>query len=281
MRLGRLLFLSIIVVLTAVISIPALSAESTTDNLSSKEQYLIKTSARPNETRDYNITVNIKGKIPSLDSGSLPTDVNSNFTLKARHKYATRDTDKLMALDITLLSGQLDAEGETIPLTSNLYPKLTALLDSNWNITDIFGIAGTRYASGLPGINFSNMIVLYYSLGQAVPHSVGDKWTSKVTIPSCDETYNFSNTLKSIDTVNGIKAATVQQEITWAPKKRTDIPDCTTKATVLSTFALDTGKLLKTHIECQVTFLSKKQNSNQQEQAPLQANTKIDISLAN
>ncbi|MCL5103785.1 MAG: hypothetical protein M1133_06680, partial [Armatimonadetes bacterium] len=103
---------------------------------------------------------------------------------------------------------------------------------------------------------------------------------------SLGETYNFSNMIKSIDTVDGVKVATINQEITRAPKNGETKP--TLRATVESAFALDTGKLMKSHVDCGVAFGpqqiaapdAKNREPSKQDQSKASANIKMDIVLA-
>jgi len=240
---------------------------------SARETYSINPTFQPWEMRDYKVEAAVKGKILMPDSTAL-TDVDIAVSYKIRHKYTRREGDGLLPLEISLVEGQITTGGQKLAITPMLYPKLTVLLDKQWHISDIFGPSDSQLAQSLPGINYNNLIMLFYVPDIEKPHAIGDKWESTVKLPSYGETYGFVNTLKSIDTIDGIKAATIHQELTRLPK-----PDeketSTMKAVVDSSFALDSGKLLKSHIESKIKFAGK----NKDEADPY-TNSTIDISLA-
>lgn len=235
-----------------------------------KESVAVRTSVRDTETRDYKVTATVKGK---LVAEGKPTDIDAVFSYKIRHRYIKRDGDGLMPMEISLVEGEIAADGQKLTITPSLYPKLTVLLDKEWRITDIFGMPDSHLAQTLPGINYGNLIVLFYLPDGAEPRAVGDAWDSTVPLKAYGETFRFTNKIKSVETVNGTKAAVVRQEITSAPRAGGNM-----KATAESAFSVEGGKLLRSRIECDV-FSAPADGSSavQQELASPSANIKIDI----
>lgn len=233
-------------------------------------QVVVNTSVQPHEVRDYKVTAVVKGKLP-LESGQ-PTDIDAVFSYKIRHRYSRREGDGLLPLEISLLQGEVTAQEQKLALSPDLYPKLTLLIDKSWKITDIFGLPDPQLMRMLPGINYSNLIILFYLPGGNVPRPVGSVWEAMVTLPSLGHTYKFVNTLKDVQTVGNVKAAVVKQEITRVPSADESAP-ITMKASAESVFSLADGKLLKSHVECEVAG---KQGTTQSA-----ANIKIDVELNN
>lgn len=231
--------------------------------------------------REYKTDVVVKGKLLAPDTKET-MDVDSSLSMNVRHKYTRREDDGLMPLEITVTRGEAvirdkanDFE-QKMEIASSSYPKLTVLLDKSCRPTDIIGIAGTRYAEGMPGLNYGNMIILFVPDMGGQARAVGEKWETRLTIPSSQETYNFVNTLKSVDAA--AKTAVIGQDISWKPKNGSAV-----KAVVESTFSTEDGKLLKSHAECQVTQTAtgndKQSAPSRQEVAVNRANISVDIAL--
>ncbi len=197
------------------------------------------TSVAPNEVRDYKADFQVSGK--NAVSGSLSASVS----YRLRHLYLRHAADEPLPLEITLQQGKITTQGQILDVTPSLYPKLTVLIDSDWRITDILGAAGSRFAQGLPGINYGNLIMLFYLVDGDKPHAVGDSWQTKIALPSLGQEYRVVNTLKGIETVNGIEAAKVAQRITGTPES-------SMTCTVESLFSMKNGKLLRSHSNCEV-----------------------------
>ncbi|MCL5104833.1 MAG: hypothetical protein M1133_12065 [Armatimonadetes bacterium] len=247
------------------------------------EKVMITTTVDPNELREYSVNVTITGDMPNPDAGQ-PMKLDSTLCLRMVHKYGRREGDGLLPMEITLIDGSVLMGGQKLSIAPSIYPKLTVLLDSKFNIRDIYGISPTSYSASLPGINYGNMIILFYLPDGGTPHATGEKWDSKVTLPSLGEIYDFSNTLKSTGKTEGIDTATVQQEIVRVPKGGNSEPAL--KATGESTFSVATGKLMKSRVDCVVAFDSRriasadgKTRDSKQEQTGLAANIKMDIAL--
>ena len=244
-----------------------------------QDRFVVATSAEPIETRTYKVVVAIKGKMPAQGSAQ-PIDLDTVYTLRVRHKYGRRESDGLMPLEISVTDGKLVSSGESLSVTSGMFPKITLLLQRDWRPSGIFGITGTRYEKSIPGINYVNMILLFYLYGGDKPHAVGDKWDAKVKLPSYRETYDFTNTLKAVDRINGVETAAVHQEISWTLSRQSNTPSATVKAAADSSFALANGKLIKSRARSEVLFRDTGGNeSSGQETKASRANISIDISL--
>ncbi len=239
-------------------------------DVTAADQVVVNTSAQPYEVRDYKVTAVVKGKLP-LESG-LPTDIDATFSYKIRHRYLRREGDGLLPLEISLLQGEVSAQEQKLALSPDLYPKLTLLIDKNWKITDIFGLPDTQLIRMLPGINYSNLIILFYLSGGNVPRSVGSVWEAMVTLPSLGHTYKFVNTLKGVQSIGNTKAAVIKQEIIRVPSADESAPTAM-KASGESVLSLAEGKLLKSHLECEVV--------GKQNEAQFAANIKIEVELSN
>jgi len=272
----------------------AVQAEDATVPEATGQIVTIKTSAAPRETRDYKVDAVVKGKAPS--GAGVPSDINAAFSYKIRHRYGRREADGTLPLEVSLLEGEVtmylpqQAKGppmeQKLAITPSLYPKLTALLDRDWKITDIFGGDESQLAGSLPGINYGNLVMLFSIGDGGKPHTLGDTWEATVALPNYGESYKFVNTLQKTEVIGSTNAALVRQEITRLPKTE-DAGAATMRATVETAFGIDTGKLLRSHIQCEVINTPSTPASTggtvsvpQQDQAPSRANITIDISPA-
>jgi len=239
----------------------------------------IKTSFAPREVRDYNIDAVISGKAIPSDSPN-PVELNASFHLEVRHRYGRREGDGLLPVEITLLKGNVATDGGKLELAPSLYPKLTVLVDREWRISDIFGMPEERLAESIPGINYANHIILFYLPGAAEPRNLGERWSYTVRIPALRESYEFTNAIIREIEVDGVKAAVVKREIVRLPEASERGPRAKFKATAESTFSIEGGRLLKSHAECEIAFLSNKTNgtSQQVDSSLSQATVRIDIS---
>ena len=127
------------------------------------------------------------------------------------------------------------------------------------------------------------MIILFFLPDDPTARAMGEKWDSKVSLPSLGETYNIANTIQSVVPIGAMEVG-VHQEITRRVKDGESRP--TLKATADSLFAAATGKLIKSRVDCDVAFdpgqiaaAGGKTRNAKQEQAKLTANIKIDIAL--
>jgi len=255
---------------------------------SKPEGIVVKTIVQPNELREYKVVADLKGNVPNPEGGDL-VPIDAQFSFKLKHKYIAGTGEGLMPLEISLTEGAVTADGQKLQVTPELYPKLTVLVDKDWRIRDIYGLSGARIAQALPGINYGNMIVLFFLPDGAAPHAVGDKWESVVSIPNYGESYAISNTLKAVETIEGMKCAVIRQEIKRSKLDRAAAAGPAMKATAESAFTLEGGRLVRSRVECEVNFelekattdsAAKKSSPNKQDHTPQRANIKIDISPA-
>ena len=243
-----------------------------------QDRVTVATSVKPNEVRSYKVVVTIKGKMPARGSAQ-PMDLDARYALSLRHKYGRREGDGLMPLEVSVTEGKLTSDGQSLGVTSGMFPKITYLLQRDWQPSAVFGINGTRYEKSIPGINYVNMIVLFYLYGGDTPHAVGEKWNAQVKLPFYKETYNFTNTLKALEQVNSVDAATVHQKIAWTVGKQAGSPPATVTATAESSFAIADGKLIKSRAQSEVLFTDDTAGESGQEPKTSRANISIDISL--
>lgn len=235
----------------------------------------IVTQASNGEVRDYKVDFQIKGAQPALSAAA---------SYKIRHTYGKRVGDEPLAMEITLLQGQFTAQGQTLEVAPGLYPKLTILIEDNWRISDVFGASGSRFAQGTPGINYGNLIILFYLPDGDKPHTIGAPWQSRIKLPSLEETYDITNTINGIEMVDGVETAKVSEKIKRVPQ--TPGGTCPyTKCTTESFYSLRNGRLLKSHSECDVELppddtTSSSPSQNKKDTAPERVTVRIDISLA-
>ncbi len=276
--------IAVLLVIGLGISCPLTGEES-----SEPKKLAVTTSVAPREVRDYKIDAAITGKALSPASAQ-PVELDSTFHLKVRHQYSRREGDSPLPLEISLLDGQMTVnalvEGKSAPqtlqITPSVYPKLTVLIDRDWRITDVLGLSSERVAQSFPGISYGNHIILFYLQGGAEPRAPGDKWESSVRIPGFGETYSLTNTLMREETIDGVRAAVVRQEIVRPPKDDASGVSTSMKASAESAFAIDGGKLLKSHVDCDVTFVrksgSESGSTSGQDSTTSRANIRVDIS---
>ena len=273
MRIVRVLFslISALLLLTGCVWAEEAAQQPKTD--AAKISLPVK--VEPNETRAYKLSVHMTGKLPSEDSAK-PVDVDASYVMRLQHKYGRRANDGLLSMDISAGDGEATIGGEKLALPTADFPKMTLLIDPSWKIVNLFGLTGTRYAQKMPGLNYSNLIMLFYVPDGASPHAPGESWSGKVKLPGADEC-TVKTTLKSFKNLNSTMAVTLVQEYTWPPLQIENGSTAVSKADAESTFALDTGKLLASHVESQIIF--RKSTDGKQDQEIGRANTKIDVSL--
>ena len=242
------------------------------------EKITMSVKVEPNELRSYRVTVQMKGRIAEEGSTKL-TDVEAVYTMKVQHRYGIRagQGDGLLPLEISATEAEATLGDQKLAIPAADFPKLTLLMDRTWKVSSVFGLAGTRYAGQAPGLNYANLIMLFFVPDMDKPHGVGESWPSKVKLPGVPGECGVTTTLKSVDTKDGVKTVTIHQDYVWSRQETQTDVFANSKATVDSTFALDTGKLLKSHADCQVDH--QKPGAAQQDKAGEQTNTKIDILL--
>lgn len=233
----------------------------------------IVTTVGAREVRNYKVTVQITGEMPRKDvSGPLKLDLK--YTLKVQHKYGDWDRDGLIPLDISMIEGESTTGGTSVALDNQYFPKLTLLVDRDWQVKSVFGTSVAGYERSKPGLNWVNMILLFYLYGANTPHAIGESWNAKAHLPVYKENYSFASTIKALEDLDGAKTVAVSQEITWTPQSEIE-SKC--KASVQSNFALDNGKLIRSHADCDVEFVPSGDASKQQDTKAIRANIRIDI----
>lgn len=248
----------------------------------SADKVTVRTSVTDREVRDYRVDVSIKGTMPNPDTGQS-MDVDTSMSFKIRHRYIKRERDGLLPMEVTMLEGVVTLDGQKITIAPSIYPKSTVLLDKNFRIDDVFGYSETT-PNALPGINYGNMIMLFYLTGPSAPRAVGDTWDTRIILPALKEAYTVKNTLKSISKPEVAPATgTVKQDITRVSMPNSTTPPPSMKAGVESTFTQDTGKLTASHVECEVNIPrpsgASKDPKSKQDNQPYRANIRMDISL--
>lgn len=215
-----------------------------------KESVTIKKRAAAREVRNYAVNFAVTEPAPAgvKDAQSL----DARFSFKIRHSYGRREGDDMLPLEITLVSGEIVANGQKLEVTPGIYPKVTALMDREWKLSDLFGVASSRRTHGVPGLNYGNLIVLFDWQGGSEGRTIGEKWSTRLRLPSAEETYFFANTLKSVETIDGVRAAVVRQEITRSSNDPGAVPDPGMKAVAESAFSLENGRLLRSRVDCEV-----------------------------
>ena len=269
----------IVVVLVLVMAASAVVRAGAEDASAPKdvpvERISMSTIVQPNELRGYKVSVGIQGCI-GVDEDK-PLVVDALNTLRVLHKYGRREGDNLLQLEISALDVQAIINGEKSPASPDQFPRLTLLLDKAWRVNRIFGIEGTRYAGQVPGLNYANLILLFFVPDADKPHAIGESWTSTLKTPGRSDGIKVTNTIKSRGETEGVKTLTVRQDYVWNEMKLDG--DRTVKATAVVDSVLDavTGKLIKSHAECQLLFSEPSQSKPENRQ--YKATTRIDISL--
>lgn len=265
------LIIGILISMIIPLSLPVLSAEDGVKPEVFSEKATIKPAVKSFEMREYTVKMNVSGMVPTPDSAEYAS-LEATLSYKIKHQYGKLDTEGAIPLEISLISGEITTGGQTLQIEPNVYPKLTVLIDKNWQISGIYG-ANNDAKQGLPGINYRNIIMLFYPPNLFVPHSIGETWQAKLKLPGIGETFDFTNTLKSVEGTNNAQRANLHQVITQTQA------DASVKAIVDSVFSVADGKLLKSHADCFVQFLSSDNNDSKKDKPARSANIKIDIAL--
>jgi len=219
----------------------------------------------PGEVRYYEADIAMKGQTIPLDAKE-PVDLEATIFLFLRHKYGKRDSQGALLVEVSLVRGEFRLKEEKMALSPDLYPKLSYLLDKQWRVSEFFGLAQRR---SLPGINYGNMIILFYLLGADEPKAVGDKWDYTVSIPGYNDRYNIANTLQRVEKIEGVEAAVVRQEIVTLPADGQARAESSFKSSGESVFATADGRLLKAKVDCVAVA--------GQESTPVTTNITLDI----
>jgi hypothetical protein len=251
-------------------------AEESTPKPAAAEKITVVMKVEPNEVRNYKLSVQMKGHT-APDPSAKPIDVEATYSMQMQHKYGRREGDGLLPLEIVALDVQATVDGEKFALPATEFPKLTLLIDHSWKIDSTFGLAGTRYAGQSPGLNYANLVMLFFIPNVDKPHAISESWQRKLKVPGFPDECSVTTTFKSVDSKDGAKTVNVHQDYVWTGQKVENGAIANSKAAVDSVLSLDTGKLLSSHAECKVLF--QKSASAQQDSTGEQANTKIDMLL--
>jgi hypothetical protein len=230
----------------------------------------------PRELRVYDVTVKMRGRMPGEDKAA-PVDIDASYLLRIQHQYGRREGDGLLVLEISASKAEATVAGQKLTVLGADFPRITLLLDTSFAIVSAFGIPSAGSDGQALGLNYGNLIVLFFVPDGDKPHAVGESWTSKVKMPGSQDDVNVTTTLKSVGEANGAKTASIHQVWGWFAQKKQDAASAYSRFLVDSTFALDTGKLLKSHADTLVT--TKNPAVYKQEEQQYKVNTKIDISL--
>lgn len=230
---------------------------------------------QPNEVRNYKLSVGIKGRVPV--PGTEPADIEALYTMGLKQQFGVREGDGLLMMWLSAVDPKAVAGTEKISVPAGDFPKLTLLLDKSWKITNLFGISGTRYAGLVPGLNYGNLVLLFFIPDAGSARAIGESWSGKAKLPGVPSDVTVTTTLKSVGDTDGVKSVAVHQEYVWAEQQIADGKLASSKAAVDSTFALDTGKLLKSHTDCEITFTDPAKTKPEEKQ--YKAVSKIDIVL--
>jgi len=245
------------------------------------EQIAIPVKIEPGELRVYDVAVKMTGRMPGGDK-QQPADFDATYAIQVQHQYGRREADGLLPLEISARKAEATVGGQKLTLLGASFPKLTLLLDKSHRIDSAFGLPDPRSGNQMLGLNYVNLIVLFFVPDGDQPHPVGDSsagsgWASKVKMPGAKDKIDVVTNIVSTGQEKGVKTVRVHQVWGWYVQKMADGSPAYTRFTVDSTFELDTGKLLRSHAETLV--YAKNPEVYTQEQQPYKVNTKIDISL--
>lgn len=267
----------LMVALLAILVVFGAGAVLAADDAASSQQAAAKVTmpvvVAPNELRTYKASVSIEGCV-GIDNDT-PINVNALNTMTLLHQYGKREGDGLLQLDVSAIDVVATINGEQSPAASGQFPKLTFLLDMNWKVNRVFGIEGTRYQGQVPGMNYANLIMLFFIPEADKPHAVGETWTSRFKLPGMGDDATVKTTIKSLADKDGLKSAVIHQDYSWGEQKLDGGRSVKSTASADSTFDLSNGKLLKAHAECQLPFSEPSQTKPENRQ--YKAATKIDI----
>ncbi|MCE5315626.1 MAG: hypothetical protein ABFD49_03925 [Armatimonadota bacterium] len=207
----------------------------------------IKTSVPERTLHRYNVIMNIS----SAAGGANSKGVDTSLSMTVQHKYLDRTSDGMLPVEISLDSGMLCSGDQKLAVAPGIYPKLTVLLDRDYNIQNVLGTGSLQQQGSAPGINYGNLIVLFYLPGGGKERSIGDSWVGRISIPDSGQIFDIASTLKGIEMLDGVNAAVVEQVI-----NRVD--SASAKIAVNSRFAIDNGSLLKSHVSYTIPASSDK-----------------------
>lgn len=250
-------------------------AQSNEQTGDAEEKVTVTTRASDGETRAYRVVVTVRGSMPAPGTGDK-LDLDVVYDLTVRHRFGRADRDGLTPLDITASDAKASVGGQELAVAAGTFPKITVLLDRNWRITDVFGLAD--YPRTVPGINYGNLIVLFFLPGSGVPRVIGEKWTADVVFPAYEETYRFTNTIRSVDRSGSPATARVEQTIEWLNPRPVGSVSAVARAQADSIFELDGGRLRRSSVRCEVIFGSARESDTGKEVGSHRAEIRIEVS---
>ena len=233
----------------------------------------ISMSVKPNEARNYNLSVQLKGKTAS-ESSAEPISIDATYTMKMQLKFGQREGDGLLPLDIIASDARATIDGQQFTMPTAEFPRLTLLIDKDWKVNSAFGIARTRYAERSPGLNYANLILLYLIPDIDKPHALDEPQKAKVKLPGFADECSVTTVYKSVENKKGVEVVNVHQDYVWTGQKLDDGVVVDSTASVDSVIAVDGGKLISAHAESKVDF--RKPGSDNKPGVD-QATTTIDI----
>lgn len=221
-------------------------------------QVCITSSASENEKRTYELNVTITGKMTN-PYANQPMDIHTAMLFKIQNKYTKKSSGGLTPMEMTLIDGTVTMDGQKLAISPSIYPKLTVLLDKDFAISDIFG-AGASAPGALPGINYNNVSMLFHPIVMNIPRSIGDKWDSKISLPSLKEAYEITNELKPFPE-DDAKSVVISQNIKRVAYSASDSSVPVMSAIVRSVYSKADGKLIKSSVDCTINTTAKTQSN--------------------
>lgn len=237
----------------------------------------IKMNVQPNEARNYNVSVELKGKTVS-ESSSEPIDLEATYTLKMQHKYGIREGDGLLPLDVVSSDAKATLDGQQFAMPSGEFPRYTLLIDNAWKVHSAFGISRTRYAQQSPGLNYANLILVYLIPDIDKEHALGESWQSRIKLPGFADECSVTTVYKSVEDKKGVKIVNVHQDYVWTEQKLPDGVLVNSKTSVDSALAIDGGRLINAHAQSDIVF--KNPASADKGSEEVKAKMTIDVSQA-
>lgn len=275
------IMVAISVCLVAALAPIQARADEPTQQTGTIERITIPVKIEPGELRVYDVTVKMSGRMPAADKAQ-PVDFDATYAIQLQHQYGRREADGLLPLEISARKAEATIGGQKLSLLGASFPKLTLLLDRSYRIDSAFGLPDPKSGNNMLGLNYVNLIVLFFVPDGDQPHPIGDDstssgWASKVKMPGAKDKIDVVTSIKSVGVEKGVKTVTVHQVWGWYAQKMADGSPAYTRFTVDSTFEMETGKLLRSHAETLV--YAKNPEVYAQEQQPYKVSTTVDISL--
>ncbi len=267
--MNRILFIAMLMIMVVASAIFAEEAD-----VESVPKYQVINKANDYEVRVYDVKGSINGKMITPEEKN-PVDVDFKFSYKIKHAFEKFGPDRLIPLNVSMIEADYLIDGQKVAISTSEFPKITIMLDKRWQAVNVFGYDSVPY-KGIPGINYRSFPIFFILHGGDEPRKIGDKWNTDIKFPPKADLYNFTTVLKSIEKVSDIYSLLVNQEVKWIPKGgiKPETPNVTAKSE--SYFAIDSGKLLKSHIECEVIYTNLSDVSTD----PVKTKIALDISLS-